>query len=290
MDCVGRNWPLAGPAQTPRSIDAPTHKPPASQRHRPRLREHSHSSSVFTGVCCSSRSSTSAKDRAGGRGDGSGEWESSQVVSGDAVRQSPGSTPLGRSILTRRVWRRLRRSSATRRRDASARDGFLSRRVWRRGCGCARCASETAGGVPRARGRRVYSEADPGGYYLSALGGRGRTLRLRRANGGGRRCLPSNRVPPARRPCRSEHFAAEPRRVRVGEPEFGCEGNVPSTHHRSAKGPVVRLDTHNNRRKGPGPIGSHRGSHLHNTGRRPRGRSRPGGALRAGRRSGGRAS
>ena len=86
------------------------------------------------------------------------------------------------------------------------------------GCGCARCASETAGGVPRARGRRVYSEADPGGYYLSALGGRGRTLRLRRANGGGRRCLPSNRVPPARRPCRSEHFAAEPRRVRVSEP------------------------------------------------------------------------
>ena len=172
MDCVGRNWPLAGPAQTPRSIDAPTHKPPASQRHRPRLREHSHSSSVFTGCACSSRSSTSAKLRAGGLGEGKGEWESSQVVSGDAVRQSPGSTPLGRSILTRRVWRRLRRSSATRRRDASARDGFLSRRVWRRGCGCARCASETAGGVPRARGRRVYSEADPGGYYLSALGGR----------------------------------------------------------------------------------------------------------------------
>ena len=101
MDCVGRNWPLAGPAQTPRSIDAPTHKPPASHRHRPRLREHSHSSSVFTGVC-SSRSSTSAKLRAGGRGDGSGEWESSHVVSGDAVRQSPGSTPLGRSILSRR--------------------------------------------------------------------------------------------------------------------------------------------------------------------------------------------
>ena len=112
-------------------MEAPTHKPPASHRHRPRLREHSHSSSVFTGASCCSRSSTSAKDRAGGRGEGSGEWESSQVVSGDAVRQSPGSTPLGRSILTRRVWRRLRRSSATRRRDASARDGFLSRRVWR---------------------------------------------------------------------------------------------------------------------------------------------------------------
>ena len=139
--------------------------------------------------------------------------------------------------------------------SASTRYGFLSRRVWRRGCGCARCASETAGGVPRARGRRVYSEADPGGYYLSALGGRGRTLRLRRANGGGRRCLPSNRVPPARRPCRSEHFAAEPRRVRVGEPEFGCEGNVPSTHHCSAKGPVVRLGAHNNRRRARAPSG-----------------------------------
>jgi len=150
MDCVGRNWPLAGPAQTPNSIEAPTHKPPASQRHRPRLREHSHSSSVFTGCVCSSRSSTSAKLRAGGRGEGNGEWESSHVVSGDAVRQSPGSTPLGRSILSRRVWRRLRRSSARLR---------------------------AAGGVPRARGRRVYSEADPGGYYLSALGGRGRSCR-----------------------------------------------------------------------------------------------------------------
>ena len=154
MDCVGRNWPLAGPAQTPNKIEAPTHSPPASQRHRPRLREHSHSSSVFTGVCCSSRSSTSAKLRAGGRGEGNGEWESSQVVSGDAVRQSPGSTPLGRSILTRRVWRP--------------------------GCGSARCASERLAASREARGRRVYSEADPGGYYLSALGGRGRSCRCAR--------------------------------------------------------------------------------------------------------------
>ena len=121
MDCEGRNWPLAGPAQTPSSIDAPTHKPPASHRHRPLEREHSHSSSVFTGASCCSRSSTSAKLLAGGRGEGNGEWESSHVVSGDAVRQSPGSTPLGRSILTRRGdgvgrsavlrdrWRRPRR-------------------------------------------------------------------------------------------------------------------------------------------------------------------------------------
>ena len=97
MDCVGRNWPLAGPAQTPNKIEAPTHKPPASHLHR-RPREHSHSSAGFTGVVCSSRSSTSAKDRAGGRGDGSGECESNHVVSGDAVRQSPGSTPFGRSM------------------------------------------------------------------------------------------------------------------------------------------------------------------------------------------------
>ena len=112
MDCVGRNWPLAGPAHTPNKIEAPTHKPPASHRHRPRLREHSHSSSVFTGCACSSRSSTSAKLRAGGRGDGNGECESSQVVSGDAVRQSPGSTPLGRSIFFQRRRRRLRQCSA----------------------------------------------------------------------------------------------------------------------------------------------------------------------------------
>ena len=130
MDCVGRNWPLAGPAHTPNKMEAPTHSPPASHRHRPRLREHSHSSSAFTGVCCSSRSSTSAKLRAGGRGEGNGEWESSQVVSGDAVRQSPGSTPLGRSILTRRVWRP--------------------------GCGSARCAS---GRLPTSREAAVAAQA-----------------------------------------------------------------------------------------------------------------------------------
>jgi len=148
MDCVGRNWPRAGPAHTPNKIEAPTHNPPASHRHRPRLREHSHSSSVFTGASCCSRSSTSAKLRAGGLGEGNGECESSQVVSGDAVRQSPGSTPLGRSM--------------PRRGDAGV------------GWSSARCASGIGEGVPRARGRRVQREADPGGYYLSARGGRGR--------------------------------------------------------------------------------------------------------------------
>ena len=120
MDCVGRNWPRAGPAQTPNRMEAPTHKPPASHRHLPLEREHSHSSSVFTGASCCSRSSTSAKLRAGGRGDGSGEWESSHVVSGDAVRQSPGSTPLGRSILSRR-GDGVGRSGPRRRVDATLR-------------------------------------------------------------------------------------------------------------------------------------------------------------------------
>ena len=70
--------------------------------------EHSHSSSVFTGASCCSRSSTSAKLRAGGLGEGKGECESSQVVSGDAVRQSPGSTPLGRSMPSRQCSLGLR--------------------------------------------------------------------------------------------------------------------------------------------------------------------------------------
>ena len=146
-------------------------------------------------------------------------------MSGDAVRQSPGSTPLGRSI--------------------------LSRRVWRPGCGGPRRASETAGGVPRARGRRVYSEADPGGYYLSALGGRGRRCRCaeRSETAGGARRRPA--VPSARHRCRAEIAAL---RVCVFDwaSSFGCEGNVPLTHHCSAKGPVVRLDAHHNRRRGRG--------------------------------------
>ena len=122
------------------------------------------------------------------------------------------------------------------------------------GCGCARCASETAGGVPRARGRRVYSEADPGGYYLSALGGRGRRCRCaeRSETAGGARRRPA--VPSARHRCRAEIAAL---RVCVFDwaSSFGCEGNVPSTHHSSAKGPVVRLNATTKTAQARGPRG-----------------------------------
>ena len=49
-------------------------------------------------------------------------------------------------------------------------------------------------------------------------------------------------------------------RVRVGQPCFGFKGNVPSTHHSSAKGPAVRLNAPQDGAGGPGPAGSRRGS------------------------------
>ena len=211
-------------------MEAPTQSPPASHRHRPRLREHSHSSSVFTGASCCSRSSTSAKLRAGGRGDGKGECESNQVVSGDAVRQSPGSTPLGRSILTRRVWRP--------------------------GCGSARCASGIGEGVPRARGRRAGHETDPGGYYLCGLGGRGRAPQANLARAGGQSDRPSCSA--CRRRGKQAALRLLLRSTCLAASTFGfvLKGNVPSTHHSSAKGPAVRLNATTKTAQGPGPPGS----------------------------------
>ena len=161
---------------------------------------------------------------------------------------------------------------------------------------------------------------------------------LRRAVGDGRRCPPAPSGAVGEAPLPSGDSGTPSVRVRLGR-SFGCEGNVPSTHHCSAKGPVVRLNatTKNGAGRGPrdgpprrprtvflqlvvltetprpplqgglghasahtttgaGP-GPHRESPRESpraaapsTGRRPHGRSRPGGALRAGRRRGGRVS
>ena len=205
-------------------MEAPTHKPPASHRHRPptpralALVWFCYRLLLFEVVDV-------RKLRAGGRGDGSGEWESSHVVPAAPVRQSPGSTPFGRSILTRRVWRRLQRCSA-RLLDTLA-------------------ASARPRSPRKKRGRSS-------GYYEIALGGRGRAnCAARESSRAEEHAAPRSR--PRRARARSEHRRKELYVLPPSSLRFRFEGKRPQYAPRLREG--TRSTPQRNHKDGAGARG-----------------------------------
>ena len=114
------------------------------------------------------------------------------------------------------------------------------------------------GGPPQLKpghGRRVCSAARSRWILGLCLSGRGRRKGPRLARADVPMCSPRTApclrrgtVPPSGRGLRGNACSS-------GQPCFGFKGNVPSTHHCSAKGPVVRLGAHNNRRRARAPSG-----------------------------------